>query len=846
MKNELINISLSELSEKEGLSVRTQNVCEYSNLKDIYSISDYYLENGDFLKLRNCGQKSNLELINVCQKYEKIICQCGEEPIEDTPTNPIEDSIYILTKQKAVIINIIESLINELSVRSSNVLKKYLGSNLDLDLIGIKKILAISKTDLRNLRNIGEKSIEEICIFLNSSNRQIQILSSIDNQIANIKYVNKPNPFLNKINFLNTKQKTVINNIIEGKINSLTNRSRIALMSFLKNDLTLKNFEIRIFSETEFEIGFIQDIGDISKNELQSFLSTIKEQIEFISELNNFDIEFELFKAYIKLRFPIDENMIMEFIKDSATSKGLPVFKFIIGLIDNGIILNSRDKIIFYNEYCLIHKNLSTENIPIISGLTRERVRQIKIKFLQRFDNIFNFIAQPELKSLINYNIDLTCNKLEITDDLIDHINKSEKTNFNRLFITKIFATLYSDKYDLIGQLEQKNSIKNTNSDNWQECYIVDKKITSIIDFDKLIDDVKKRLTCRIEEDYELNFQSYLLNFIKTSDYGNLDLIAEIAEYIIFNEFDVCINTNECIAFTKNTKVQIIDYVYEALEKTKEPLTIYELYKIIETKYPGVTKSASSLRGICQGDQKLFFIGRSSTYGLKVWENDFSIKGGTIRDIAEEYLKNQAEPKHIDEITEYVNKYRNTNSKSIFANLHMDENKRFVFFGGMLIGITNKEYSTEKYLPVKELQRDRKTWEEMFMCLQKFVEDNDRIPYSTGSESETKLYRFMKFQLNKSNASEIVNTEISKIFELVSKYNYIKKERHTSSNLKESYSELREFVLKNERLPRANYKNEKILYRFFYRQRKLFMEQSIPKEFKEKFIEIANLLNHTI
>ncbi len=284
MENKVNNISLFELSEIEGLSTRTQNVCEYSKLKDIYSIFDYYLENGDFLKLRNCGSKSNMELIKVCQKYEKIIYQRKEEIIQDSQTNPIEDSVYILTKQKTLIINTIESLINELSVRSSNVLKKYLGSNIDL--VGIRRILAISKTDIRNLRNIGEKSIEEICIFLDSINEPIQLLSNIDNQIANNKYENIQDPFLNKIKSLNTKQKAIINNLIEGEINYLSDLSRIALISLLfNNDITLKSLEIYIFSEPEFEIGFIQDINYISKVRYNLFSPQLKNKLNLYQDL---------------------------------------------------------------------------------------------------------------------------------------------------------------------------------------------------------------------------------------------------------------------------------------------------------------------------------------------------------------------------------------------------------------------------------------------------------------------------------------------------------------------------------------------------------------------------------
>ena len=45
----------------------------------------YFWANDDFLKLKNCGQKSNLELIELCRKYEltlrkSIVDLLGENP----------------------------------------------------------------------------------------------------------------------------------------------------------------------------------------------------------------------------------------------------------------------------------------------------------------------------------------------------------------------------------------------------------------------------------------------------------------------------------------------------------------------------------------------------------------------------------------------------------------------------------------------------------------------------------------------------------------------------------------------------------------------------------------------
>jgi hypothetical protein len=85
------------------------------------------------------------------------------------------------------------------------------------------------------------------------------------------------------------------------------------------------------------------------------------------------------------------------------------------------------------------------------------------------------------------------------------------------------------------------------------------------------------------------------------------------------------LDADENIKFRRNTKKQVIEYVYEILEERNEPLTIYELFDFIEKKYPNVSKSAEALRGSCQKDSKLIFFGRSSTYGLKKWEDELKI-----------------------------------------------------------------------------------------------------------------------------------------------------------------------------------------------------------------------------
>lgn len=113
---------------------------------------------------------------------------------------------------------------------------------------------------------------------------------------------------------------------------------------------------------------------------------------------------------------------------------------------------------------------------------------------------------------------------------------------------------------------------------------------------------------------------------------------------------------------------------------------------------PGFVKSIESLNANCQKDSNIIFLKRRCTYILKTWEDELNIKGATISNIAKEFLRNQIEPKHIDEITHYVNMYRDATSENIYFILKISENKSFLFFRGKYVGLSYKDYSSNSFM----------------------------------------------------------------------------------------------------------------------------------------------------
>lgn len=64
-----INYHLIELKITEGLSERATNICLDNSLDSLYKVIEYYKEHDDFLTLRNCGKKTNEELVAMARKY---------------------------------------------------------------------------------------------------------------------------------------------------------------------------------------------------------------------------------------------------------------------------------------------------------------------------------------------------------------------------------------------------------------------------------------------------------------------------------------------------------------------------------------------------------------------------------------------------------------------------------------------------------------------------------------------------------------------------------------------------------------------------------------------------------
>jgi hypothetical protein len=313
----------------------------------------------------------------------------------------------------------------------------------------------------------------------------------------------------------------------------------------------------------------------------------------------------------------------------------------------------------------------------------------------------------------------------------------------------------------------------------------------------------------------------------------------------MFFEFNKVVNIDGFIEFDKNTYKKVYQYYFEILEEQGEFMKVSEIAKVASIKFPFLDTKESAIRGILNKEKKKFiFLGRSSTYGLKKWEIEKeNVKGGTIRNIVEDFLKIYEEPQRIINISTHVLVFRpKSNEKSIFLNLKQDSSGTFVFFKNSLVGLSYKKYN-DTFLLEDSSMIEKANWNERYTDLIEFVNLNNRLPFSSGCpEGEIRLYRWFKIQFKKINNGDLENNKCNLINVISNKFENNSKSQKSRIFNSEKYIELKQFVIKNRRLPSANKGGEETLYQFFYKQRKNFEQGKLELPNEINFIEIAKII----
>lgn len=151
-------MTIAELFREKKITHRSYHICRANKIEDLNQLEKYLFKNKDFLKLKNCGEKSNSELIKLSEEYENNLSQLD-----------LFNSTFpaLSIKQQKLINSLIEILTNNLTSRNKNALIEFMGIELTIDVF-LNKIYENRDFKITKIKNIGKSSIEELETYLHT------------------------------------------------------------------------------------------------------------------------------------------------------------------------------------------------------------------------------------------------------------------------------------------------------------------------------------------------------------------------------------------------------------------------------------------------------------------------------------------------------------------------------------------------------------------------------------------------------------------------------------------------------------------------------------------------------
>lgn len=381
--------------------------------------------------------------------------------------------------------------------------------------------------------------------------------------------------------------------------------------------------------------------------------------------------------------------------------------------------------------------------------LSRERVRQLRNSSLEKITNLATGIVSKGIASFETY--DLT------SEHEIGSIAKREETHFNINFVSWILS-LFREDYVLVGDYTTA-FLKFPPSR--VQLYLVPANLSKVFDFEALLANIERLLSRKRVNDYRADLEAFVEEFFLREVPPAIKASAtEECRRIFMRGYPNCINNNRLL-FVANARKKVPDIIEDVIREFNRPMTAEELCNILNERYPGLNQTPTKVGVNALRNNNISPISRTSTYTLNEWE-DTNKRGGTLRELAAEYLNGLDEPlAPIADICGYISNFRsNVSESSIQANLLAESSCMFSLYRRedmYYIGLTNL-VSDPSYEIIEREQRIRRSFAESIELLEKFIRNSGRFPYSSGvDEEEKRLHRF--YNTAKSNRARGVLSE---------------------------------------------------------------------------------------
>jgi hypothetical protein len=528
--------------------------------------------------------------------------------------------------------------------------------------------------DFLKLGNIGNKSNNELIEFCNNSTSYEEPI--IDNVYSNL---------FEKYNSLSDLGKKNIDITYETIKNQLTTRTK-NVINDLETDDTFASL-LKNITDNKLNFHNIPKVGVKTANEISEFFKIISSLLEKAdSTINENDIVFDNFYNDILnviKTIPLDiENTIRDNFKTREKQK-FPFLLIFQNLLTQTDFLNKREKIIAFSKFGLIRSipTLTNDEISEELGITKERVRQIALsdtilrKIIDAFETILLIFNKYGFITTFNW-----FSKTDLVNLDEDKINNIDNTDFSSEFLYEV-ATVINPEYVL-----------QFVPDSECEIFLIKKELVNVVNLKELFSFVQSIVSKKVDETFDINLSGFLFQYFINNDYYSLfsNRVQVLVETILIKAFSIVTDISGNIIIVRNTKKKIWEEIHDILFEANCSLLINEISRKLKEK--GFDIEEDSVRSHILRHDRIFILTGSSQYGLKTWENGDDIQGGTIKDLIENFLFAKKKPSHVRDITNYVQKFRDTNFASVSRNIQNDPLGKFIHFGQYFYGLSNFNY----------------------------------------------------------------------------------------------------------------------------------------------------------
>jgi len=489
--------------------------------------------------------------------------------------------------------------------------------------------------NFNSLRNCGQKTIAEINLLISNIDKFDHVKETRISNDSLLSYIE-----LNKYK-LSARAKNILEEL-ECKVKG----NRISIQ-----DLTSRNF---LYS--------IPKVGNRTVKELYNLFSDYESydsedvpvnQVLYLRELlNNSDIEHEylqqLYNVYeVSSIFELD---LVSILITSITSR-----------------IKRRSLNIWYEYYDL---NLPLGEISSKLDISRERVRQIKNKLVSESKSICNILV--DIFKAFHHNP-----SLDIKGDFIMALEYKLVHKVSIEFLFSCIANL--TEFELVisnKPIRVPFLIRRFEGLLIRELFLEIDRIASL----------------EYEKDTLISILD-LINRFSSNITVNLKLFKNVLKRVIDEVYKIEI-LDDKLLLKRTTYVKDYERIVSILEEAQKPLHIDLICKELIVR--GIKKEgykSENIRSHMLNYPEVFIFTSWSTYGLKIWEKQKNLVGGTIKNLVENYLSQFESPKHIFDITKYILNHRDTNLESIRGIITLDPHNIFIVFNAGFIGLKNKEYT---------------------------------------------------------------------------------------------------------------------------------------------------------